>query len=188
MKALIAICVLGLSATTATAGQNPGAWVGLEKSKDGFLFHGHLGRTLFSFDIPGHRMKVFQGEDSYASAEKTSIDDISFSVTSVRISEFPSTSPHVLISYRNWEQQYEKKHFGRVALSDFEVCKGTALRHESWELRTLEVKAPAQVYMATKAGNDIVVIGSAFSNANEREKMLSKFSHLCRTFALEQMK
>lgn len=182
MKALIAICVFMLTATAAAAAQKPGPWLGIFKSKDGYSFQGHLGRTPFSFDIPGNQIKVAQQQGSDDPAAMTVIDGIFFSVMPVRKSEFPSTSPDVLISYRNWEQQYEKKHFGRLVLSDLKLCKGTSLGHESWELRTLDVKAPAQVYMATEAGNDVILISSAFEGAGDKKEMLSKFSHLCKTF------
>lgn len=49
-------------------------------------------------------------------------------------------------------------------------------------LKTSDIKAPAQVYMAVKAGSDIIVIGSAYANGKEKEEMLSKFSGLCKSF------
>lgn len=117
---------------------------------------------------------------------RTPIDNIFFAVMPVRKSDFPLTSPDILISYRESEQQFQREHFGRVVLSDLDVCKGTALRHESWVLKTLDLEAPAQVYMAVKAGNYVILIASAFANAEEKEQMLSKFSGLCKSFKLTE--
>ena len=168
-------------ATLAWAGRKDQPWLSIVKSRDGFLFQGHLDRTRFSFDIPGEQIMVAEQEDSSDSA-RTPIDNIFFAVMPVRESDFPSTSPDVLTSYRNSEQQYQKEHFGRVVLSDLDVCKGAGVRHESWMLKTLDLDAPAQVYMAAKVGNNVLVISSAFANAEERKEMLSKFSGLCRSF------
>jgi hypothetical protein len=62
-----------------------------------------------------------------------------------------------------------------VTFSDLDVCKGATLNHQSWELETLDIKAPPQVYMAVKVGNGVIVISSAFANSSEKLAMLSKF-------------
>lgn len=128
------------------------------------------------------------GQKPDESAASTSIDNIFFSVFPVKKSEFPSVSPDILVSYRNYQQRCERKHFGRVVLSNLDVCKGALLRHESWKLQTLDIKAPTQVFMVTKVGDYVLVVGSAFNDSENRAKMLSKFSQLCRTFQLRQMK
>ena len=188
MKTLIAICVIVLSAAAAAAAKDSDPWLGIFKSEDGFLFQGHLERTPFSFNIPGDRINVAQQEGSDDSTARTLIDDMFFSVASVRKSEFPKANPDILISYRNWEQQYEKEQLDGVVLSDLDVCKSAPLRHESWEMRPRNIKAPPQVFMATEVGNYILVIGSAFAHADDREKVLSKFSQLCKTFKRGQTK
>lgn len=110
------------------------------------------------------------------------IDKIFFSVMPVRKSDFAATSSDILASYRTSEQQYERTHFGHVVLSSLDVCKNAALRHESWELQTLDVKAPAQVYAVFKVGDDVMLISSAFTNTKDRKAMLGKFSALCKSF------
>lgn len=180
MKSLMVICAL-----VFCAGQKADTWLNIVKSEDGYLFRGHLENTEFSFDIPGDQIHVARQEESGDSAV-TSIDDIFFAVMPVRKSEFPATGPDFLSSYRKSEQQYQKRHFGRASLSDLDVCKGATLRHESWELETLDLKAPAQVYMAVKAGNYVLVASSAFSNAGEKGKMLDKFSSFCKSFKITQ--
>lgn len=182
MRALIAICIFLLSPIVATAAQNSVQWLGIFKSRDGFLFQGHLGHRPFSFDVPGNQISVAQQEGPEDSTARASIDGIFFSVMSVKKSDFPQTSPDTLISYRNAEQRYERQHLGRVELSDLDVCKDALFRHESWELRTLDIKAPPQVYLATKVGNYVLVIGSAYADAHDRDELLSKFSHVCKTF------
>jgi hypothetical protein len=181
VKSSTVICALALCVGLACAGQKPDPWLTILKSKDGFLFQGHLERTKFSFDIPGDEIKVAEQEDPGDPA-RMSIDSIFFAVMPVRKSEFPSSSSDILISYRKSEQQYEKKNFGRVVLSDLDVCKGASLKHESWQLKTLDLKAPEQAYMVVKAGNYVIVISSAFANAEEKQEMLSKFSGFCKSF------
>jgi hypothetical protein len=187
MKTSILVCVFVLNAVFACAGQKPDPWLKIVKSKDGFLFQGHLERTGFSFDIPGDQIQVAEQEDPSDPA-RTAIDEIFFAVMPVRNSEFPSSSPDVLTSYRKNEQKFQKENFGRVVLSDLDVCKGASLKHESWGLETLDLKAPAQVFMAVKAGNYVIVISSAYSNAEEKEEMLSKFSGFCKSFKVTEAK
>lgn len=189
MKSSILICafafVLVLCTAPAYAGGKPGPWLSIVKSKDGYLFQGHLDRTKFSFDIPGEQIMVAEQEDP-SDPVRTPIDNIFFAMMPVKKSDFPSTSADILISYRNSEQRYQKEHFGRVVLSDLDVCKGARLRHESWVLKTLDLEAPSQVYMAVKVGNYGIVISSAFANAGERKEMLNKFSGLCKSFKVTQ--
>jgi hypothetical protein len=88
----------------AYAGQKSDPWLSIIKSEDGFLFKGHLERSGFTFDIPGDQINVFEQED-LGDPARTSIDDIFFAVMHVNRSDFPSTSPDILISYRNNEQK-----------------------------------------------------------------------------------
>lgn len=189
MKSSLVICAftLVLCATSAYSVERQDPWLSILKSEDGFIFKGHLERTGFFYDIPGDHIMVADQEDT-SDQVRTPIDNIFFAVMPVRRSDFPSTNPDILISYRKSEQQYEKKQFGRVVLSDFDVCKGAALRHESWVLKTLDIKAPAQVYMAVKAGKYVIVISSAYANAEEKGKMLRKFSGLCKSFKVTEAK
>ena len=65
MKSTLAIAAL-ISCSCATlvrAGQEGHPWLGIVKSTDGFLFEGRLGRTEFSFDIPGDQIQVAQQEE-----------------------------------------------------------------------------------------------------------------------------
>ena len=71
-----------------------------------------------------------------------------------------------------------------MVLSDLDVCKGASLKHEGWQLETLDLKAPAQAYMVVRAGNYVIVISSAFANAEEKQEMLSKFSGFCKSFKI----
>lgn len=174
-----------LCATSACAGGKSGPWLSIVKSKDGFIFKGHLGRKGFSFDIPGQQMMV-ANQDQSSGRAMTSIDNIYFSVIPVRKSDFPSTTTDMLLSYRRSEQQYERKQLGRAKLADLDVCKGSRLRRESWVLQALDIKAPAQVYMAVKSGNDIIVISSAYANGKEKAKMLNKFASVCNSFKVTE--
>jgi hypothetical protein len=185
MKSPIVICAFALVLCAAPTYVGADPWLSIVKSENGFLFQGHLDGTGFSFDIPGDQIMVAEQEHPSDPA-RTPIDNIFFAVMPVRKSDFPSTSPDILISYRKSEQQYQKEHFGQVVLSDLDVCRGATLRHESWMLKTLDLKAPAQVFMAVKAGNYVIVVSSAFANADEKEEMLSKFSGLCKSFKIAE--
>ena len=185
MKSTLAIAAL-ISCSCATlvrAGQEGHPWLGIVKSTDGFLFEGRLGRTEFSFDIPGDQIQVAQQEEPDDPA-MTAIDDLFFSVVPVSASEFAPTGPDTLASYRKYEQQYEQDNLGHVVLSDLEVCEGASPQHVSWQLEVLDVEAPVQTFMAAMAGDYVIVVGSAFANGEEKKQMLSKFSSLCESFEI----
>jgi hypothetical protein len=187
MKLHIVVGIFVFCGGIASAGQQPDPWLNIVKSEHGFLFQGHLGRTAFSFDIPGDQIKVAEQKDPSDPA-RTSIDEIFFQVMPVKKSDFPSTNSDLLTSYRKSEQKYQKEHFGPVVLSELDVCKGSPLKHQSWQLGTLDLKAPAQVFMAVKAGDHVIVISSAFANAEEKEGMLNKFSGFCKSFQATETK
>lgn len=183
MKSFILICAFSLALTTVAHAKRgrPDPWLNIVKSEDGYLFKGHLGRASFSFDIPGDQIQILQQQDA-GEPPSMAIDDIFFSVLPIAKSEFPSTSSDILVSYRKSEQLYEKKQFRGAVASNLDVCKGTTLRHESWELQIRAAKAPAQVYAAFQVGDNVMLISSAFTNAKEKKALLDKFSVLCQSF------
>lgn len=187
MKSTLTIVafVLCSCATVAWAGRKHDPWLSIVKSTDGFLFEGRLERTEFSFDIPGDRIQVAEQREPGDPA-RMAIDDLFFSVVPVSTSEFAPTGPDTLASYREYEQQYEQDNFDHAVLSDLDVCEGASLRHVSWQLEALELKAPAQTFMAVAAGNYVIVVGSAFANDEEKKRMLSKFSALCESFEITE--
>ena len=171
-------------ATLAWAGRRHQPWLSIVKSTDGFLFEGRLKGTEFSFDIPGDQIQVAQQEEPGDPATMA-IDELFFSVVPVSTSEFPPTDPDTLTSYRKYEQQYERDNLGHVALSDVDLCEGASLQHVSWQLEPLDLKAPAQTFMAVVAGDYVIVVGSAFANDEERKRMLGKFSTVCESFEIK---
>ena len=170
-------------ATVAWAGRKHHPWLSIIKSTDGYLFEGRLERTKFSFDIPGEQIQVAQ-QGEPGDPATMAIDELFFSVVPVSTSEFPTTDSDTLASYRTYEQQYERDNLGHVALSDLDVCEGASLQHISWQLEPLDVKAPAQTFMAVVAGDYVIVVGSAFENAEQKKAMLGKFSSLCESFEI----
>jgi hypothetical protein len=170
-------------ATLAWAGRKHHPWLSIVKSTDGYLFEGRLERTEFSFDIPGDQIQVGQQEEPGDPATMA-IDELFFSVVRVSTSDFAPTGPDTLAAYKEYEQQYERDNLGHVTLSDLDVCEGASLQHVSWQLEPLDVKAPAQTFMAVAAGDYVIVVGSAFENAEQKKAMLGKFSSLCESFEI----
>jgi acetaldehyde dehydrogenase (acetylating) len=187
MKSLGVICALVLWTSAVYARHKPEPWLAIVKSQDGFLFQGHVERTAFAFDIIGDQIQVAEQEDPGDPARMV-IDGVFFTVMRVQKSDFAAADPDVLVAYRKSEQQYEKEQFGRVELSELDLCKGASLKHESWGLKALDIAAPTQAYMAVDAGNYVIVVSSAFANDEEEARMLGKFSSFCRSFKLGETK
>jgi len=187
-----AVCALALPCAAQAPPPTQEPWFKLLEARDGgYIATGKIHGATWMFRIPGQQVKSLG--DPRGRQPMFLVDDVIVTVLAVAPSDYVPGARDPLAAQAKYEQDYQRKAFTGVEITELDMCKQSRFPHGGWAAkippRPDQGKGlkdyrsfPYQVYVTYQISDVVLMINSAYGDEEGRKAVAAKLDAICRSF------